>query len=190
MPRLGAMPQSHCSSRGERLWVQISAPASAASYRSHFAEVSGHFLAWRPGLAPSPAIAHQRCLLAQPQWWFALVPACEQPVHGALVSDATQLLPLFFCPVRGTLDSLCGCGCGFGRSRSRGQYSMGMTQFQVMVHGFEELLDAHLSKGFGMLCARLIKKLTLNVDVVGPVLALEKGNLREAGPHRAYHERQ
>lgn len=67
---------------------------------------------------------------------------------------------------------------------------MGMTQFQVMVHGFEELLDAHLSKGFGMLCARLIKKLTLNVDVVGPVLALEKGNLREAGPHRAYHERQ
>lgn len=112
--RLVAVPPSYCSSRGERLWVQISAPASAASYRSHFAEVGGHFLAWRPGLAPSPAIAHQRCLLAQPQWWFALVPACEQPVHGALVSDATQLLPLFFCPVRGTLDSF--CGCGFGRS--------------------------------------------------------------------------
>ena len=65
-----------------------------------------------------------------------------------------------------------------------------MTQFQVMVHGFKELLDTYLSKGFGMLCACLIEELAFNVNVVGPVLALEKGDLREAGTHRAYHKRQ
>ena len=110
------------------------------------------------------------------------MPAREQPVHGALIGDAMQLLPLLihpFCGSRGSRAS----GAG-------GQRPVGVTQLQVVVHGLEELLDTDLGEGLGVLRARLIKELALDVDVVGPVLAFKEGGLCEAGPHRAHDKCQ
>ena len=110
------------------------------------------------------------------------MPAREQPVHGALIGDATQLLPLLIRP-------FCG-GRGSRASGAGSQRPVGVTQLQVVVHGLEELLDTDLGEGLGVLRARLIKELALNVDVVGPVLAFKEGGLCEAGPHRAHDKCQ
>jgi len=103
---------------------------------------------------------------------LASVPALQGRVHGALVSDAQELLGGF--P---------RIGGGFpGRVAASG--------LQVGAHALEELLDADLGKAPGVLRAGLVEQLALDVDVVGPVPALQEGGLGEAGPERSDQESQ
>lgn len=50
------------------------------------------------------------------------------------------------------------------------------------------LLDADLGEALGVLRARLVEHLALNVDVVRPVLGLEESGLGEAGADGAHQE--
>lgn len=65
-----------------------------------------------------------------------------------------------------------------------------MSCHQVFAHALEELLDADLGKALGMLCTGLIKQLALDVNVVGPIPALQEDSLGEAGPERSDQECQ
>lgn len=98
------------------------------------------------------------------QWGLASVPALQGHVHGTLVSNAQELLSSFPCICRGF----------------PGQVAV--SSHQVCAHALKELLDADLGKAPGMLSTRLIEQPALNVDVVGPVPALQEGNLAEARP--------
>lgn len=71
------------------------------------------------------------------------MPACEQPIHGALIGDATQLLPLLIC----SLPWQQGQPSQWGQQPAP---RVGVTQLQVVVHGLEELLDTDLGEGLGV----------------------------------------
>lgn len=103
---------------------------------------------------------------------LASVPALQGRVHGALVNDAQELLGGFPHICRGFPGWVATSSC------------------QVHAHTLEELLDADLGKAPGVLRARLVEQLALDVDVVGPVPALQEGGLGEAGPEGSDQESQ
>ena len=67
---------------------------------------------------------------------------------------------------------------------------MAVSGCQVLAHALEELLDADLGKALGVLCTGLIKQFALDVDVVGPIPALQEDSLGEAGPEGSDQECQ
>lgn len=103
---------------------------------------------------------------------LASVPALQGHVHGVPVGDAQELLSGFPCIFR----SFPG--------------QVAASSHQVRAHALKELLDADLGKAPGVLRARLIEQLPLDVDVVGPVPALQEGGLGEAGPEGSDQESQ
>lgn len=106
------------------------------------------------------------------QWGLASVPALQDHVHGALVSDAQELLSGF--------PRISGDFPGWVAASGR----------QVHAHALKELLDADLGKAPGVLRTRLIEQLAFDVYVVGPVPALQEGGLGEAGPNGSDQESQ
>lgn len=106
------------------------------------------------------------------QWGLASVPALQSHVHAALVGDAQELLSGFSHICRSFHGWVAASGC------------------QVCAHALEELLDADLGKAPSVLRTRLIKQLALDVDVVGPIPALQEGSLGEAGPEGSDQESQ
>lgn len=127
----------------------------------------------RGGLSFScPAVSSVLGRWVEAQWGLASVPALQGHVHGALVGDAQELLGSFPCISRGF----------------PGQVAV--SSLQVCAHALKELLDADLGKAPGVLRTRLVEQLALDVDVVGPVPALEEGSLAEAGPKRSHQESQ
>lgn len=106
------------------------------------------------------------------QWGLASVPALQGHVHGAPVGDAQELLGSFPCIHRGF----------------PGQVAV--SSHQVRAHALKELLDADLGKAPGVLCTCLVEQLALDVDVVGPVSALQEGSLAEARPKGSDQESQ
>lgn len=119
-----------------------------------------------------PAISSGEGRWVEVQWGLASVPALQGHVHGALVGDAQELLCSFPCISRGF----------------PGQVAA--SSHQVCAHALKELLDADLGKAPGVLSTRLIKQLPLDVDVVGPVSALQEGSLAEARPKRSDQKSQ
>lgn len=119
-----------------------------------------------------PAVSTGKGRWVEVQWGLASVPALQGCVHGALVSDAQELL--------GSFPSIC--------RRFPGQVAV--TSCQVCAHALKELLDADLGKVSGMLRTRLVEQLTLDVDVVGPIPALQEGSLGETGPEGSDQESQ
>lgn len=111
-----------------------------------------------------PAISSGEGRWVEVQWGLASVPAFQGHVHGAPVGDAQELLSSFPCI----------------RRDFPGQ--MAASSHQVRAHALKELLDADLGKAPGVLCTSLVEELALDVDVVGPVPALQEGGLAEARP--------
>lgn len=106
------------------------------------------------------------------QWGLTPVPAFQGRVHGTLVSDAQELL--------GSFPIIRGFFLG----------QVAVSSLHVRAHALEELLDADLGKAPGVLGAGLVEQLALDVDVVGPVPALQEGGLGEAGPEGSDQESQ
>lgn len=144
---------------------------------SHPAVVGSHLPSGHRGvhgglLFSCPPISTGDGRWVEVQGGLASVPALQGCVHGGLISDAQELLSSFPHICRGFPGWVAASG------------------LQVRAHALEELLDAYLGKAPGMLCTHLVKQLALNVDVVGPVPALQEGGLGEAGAEGSDQESQ
>lgn len=178
-------PPRHClsplPSSDVRLPALSPAPLPKASAQpctlSHPAVVDSHLPLGHRGVrrglpSPCPAVATGKGRWMEVQWGLASVPALQGCVHGALVSDAQELFGSFPGICRGFPGQVAVTGC------------------QVCAHALKELLDADLGKASGMLRTCLVEQLTLNVDVVGPIPALQEGSLGETGPEGSDQESQ
>lgn len=177
--QMGSPGCQHCPLDAHPLAAPL--PKVRLCLRSHPAVVGSHFLprCWglwgglQGGLPfPSPAIATGWGIWVEVQRGLTPVPAFQGRVHGTLVSDAQELLGSFPI-IRGVF---------FGQ--------VAVSSLHVRAHALEELLDADLGKASGVLGAGLVEQLALDVDVVGPVPALQEGGLGEAGPEGSDQESQ
>lgn len=148
----------------------------SACLSSNFAVIGCILFPWWTRLCnfscPTGSILHQ--LLIETQRGLTAVPVLQELVHGSLIYDAQQLFLFFlwvwWCLLRNV--------------------HMCVAHEVVFVHVLKELLDANLGKTLSMFCTCLFKEFPLNVNVVGPIFALQKGRLGKAGTYGSGKESQ
>lgn len=108
--------------------------------------------------------------LADIQGRFLIVPRFQKLVHLVLICDTLEKTFVSFSPL----------------SLPRQAESV---QSDLLLHAFEEVEDAFVSKEPAVLTAGFLKNLLLDVNVVAPVTCLQEGGLVEARSEPAGKER-
>lgn len=107
--------------------------------------------------------------LADIQGRLLIVPHFQKFIHLVLICDASEKIFLSFSPV----------------SCLRQAEAM---QFDLFLHGLEEVEDALVSEEPAVLTTGFLKNLLLDVNVVAPVSCLQEGSLIEARSEPADEE--